>query len=712
MKITRREFLKTTVTASGSLLIFANSGPLAYGSPQKANPMPFIEMAPNGDITFISSRTDMGQGSPTSLAQILLDEMDADWNKLVSVKETEADDSSDYGGDELTTVGAASTFIGWFNHREAGACLREGFKLAASGLWQVDVKKLSTKNSVVSNPETGQIYHYHELYEALRGLYLPKVPTFKTREQSTLVGKPLPQLRSNDRVTGDAEYGIDINFPGLKIASLERCPTFGGKVKSFDTSKAMKIKGVKKIVEVENGIAVVADGFWAAQKGREALVIEWDNGELGSLSSKTLAAQLKVKLNDPIEHGPNSGDAETAFSTSDGSVITGNFSFPLVAHATMEPMNTTAWVTDDKCEIWSPTQSKLDARNQAAKFLGRENKNVILHRTLCGGGFGRRAQEDFVIEAVEVSQKSGYPIKLIWTREDDIRHDYFRSASELRIKGKTDDDGKLVAWDGALSFIDTSPYHFSPSSRGTDRGRFVGVAGLNPAYKIPNKHLSHSILEIPVTVGILRGIAHGYTNFANEVMIDRLAKIANRSPIELRAELLAENERAHFVMLELKKISENNTLKNGMARGFAFAYEGEPGREYQYYSAHIADVKRLDDGRIKVHKIWVVADHGRVINPANFKRQIHSSIYFALSMMRSGVITLNKGKVEQGNFNDYPVSHINEGAENIAIELLDNGAHPMGCGEKMQAGIQPAIANAIEALTGEEVPGIPIRNLA
>lgn len=712
MNVSRRDFLKTTITVSGTLLVYANSGPLAYASPKKANPMPFVEMTSNGNITFISSRTDMGQGSPTSLAQILFDEMDADWNKIVNVKETEAEDRSVYGGDQLTTVGAISTFIGWFNHREAGACLREGFKLAASGLWQVDTEKLITENSTVINPQTGHILHYHELYNALSTLYLPKVPTFKTREQSTLVGKPLPQLRSKDRVTGDAQYGIDINFPGLKIASIERPPTFGGKVKSFDAAKSMKIKGVIKVLEVGSGIAVVADGFWAAQKGRQALDIIWDHGDLKTLSSTTLSTQLKDQLDDPIEQGPNIGNAKTAINEAGGQVITGNFSFPLVAHATMEPMNTTAWVTNDKCEIWSPTQSKLVARNEVAKFLDRKNQDVILHRTLCGGGFGRRAQEDFVIEAVEVSQKSGYPVKLIWTREDDMRHDYYRSASELRIKGKMDDDGKLVAWDSALSFIDTSPYHFSPGNRGTKDGRFVGMAGLEPAYKIPNRQLSYGVLELPITVGILRGIAHGYTNFANEVMIDRLAKTVGQHPINLRAELLVENERAHTVIKKLQEINENNPVPRGMERGFAFAFEGKPGQEYQYYSGHMADVRRTKNGSIKVHKIWVVADHGRVINPAGFKRQIHSSIIFALSMMRSGVISLMNGQVEQGNFNDYPVAHINEGAENVDIILLDNGEHPMGCGEKMQAGIQPAIANAIEALTGEEVSGIPIKNLA
>lgn len=711
MSISRRSFLKATVTTAGALVVYVNTVPLASAKAAKANPMPFIEMAPNGDITFISSRTDMGQGSPTSLAQVLLDEMDADWDKLVAVKETEANDRSVYK-DPLGTIGAASTFIGWFNHREAGASLREGFKLAAAGLWQVDSKRLTTVKSKVIDPETGNIFHYHELYTSLSTLYLPKVPDYKTREQSTLVGKPLPQLRSKERVTGVAEYGIDVNFPGLKIAMLERCPTFGGKLVSFDETEALKIKGVRSVVEAQNGVAVVADGFWAAQKGRDALKIEWDHGELSDLSSNMISEMLKEKLGVETESNAEPGDAKAVLGEPGGKTLTGHFSFPFVAHATMEPMNATAWVTEDKCEIWAPTQSMLDALNQSAKFLGRDKNDVILHRTLCGGGFGRRAQEDFVIEAVDVSLKSGYPVKLIWSREDDIRHDYFRTMSKMRISGKMSDEGKLIAWDGALSCIDTSPYHFSPGDRGTERGRFVGLAGIDPAYKIPNRYLSYGLLDLPITVGILRGIAHGYTNFSIEVMIDRLAKVAGRDPIELRAELLSENERAATVMKELQVINDENPVPDGMSRGYAFAYEGRPGRPYQYYSAHMADVRRLEDGRIKVHKFWVVADHGRVINPASFKRQIHSSIIFALSMMRSGEITMKNGQIEQGNFDDYPVSLIGEGAENVEIKLLDNGAHPMGCGEKMQAGLQPAIANAIEGLTGEEVNGIPIEGLA
>lgn len=711
MNISRRSFLKTTITAAGALVVYANTTPLAIAKAVKANPMPFIEMAPNGDITFISSRTDMGQGSPTSLAQVLLDEMDADWDKLVAVKETEAVDRSVYG-DPLGTVGAVSTFIGWFNHREAGASLREGFKLAAAGLWQVDNARLITEKSKVIDPETGNIFHYHELYESLSTLYLPKVPDYKTREQSTLIGKPLPQLRSRERVTGKAKYGMDVNFPGLKFAMIERCPTFGGILKSFDGSDALKINGVLSVVQVENGVGVVAENFWAAKKAREALKIDWDHGDLKSLSSSEISEILREKMDEPVDSKSEPGDAKSVLSADDGKVIEGHFSFPFVAHVTMEPMNATAWVTADKCEIWAPTQSKLDAHSQAAKFLGRKNEEVILHRTLCGGGFGRRAQEDFVIEAVDVSQKSGYPVKLIWTREDDIHHDYFRTMSEMRIKGKMDDEGKLIAWDGALGFIDTSPYHFGPRARNTDRGRSIGMAGLDPAYKIPNRHLQFGMADLPITVGILRGISHGYTNFANEIMIDRLAKAAARDPLELRAELLMENKRAHTVIKELQQINAENPVKDGMTRGYAFAYEGRPGQKYQYYSAHMADVRRLGDGSIKVHKIWVVADHGRVINPANFKRQIHSSIIFALSMMRSGKITMKNGQIEQGNFDDYPVSLIGEGAENVEIKLLDNGAHPMGCGEKMQAGLQPAIANAIEKLTGEDVTGIPIEGLA
>ncbi len=292
-----------------------------------------------------------------------------------------------------------------------------------------------------------------------------------------------------------------------------------------------------------------------------------------------------------------------------------------------------------------------------------------------------------------------------------MRHDYYRSISNLQITGKINDEGKLSAWDSKLSFIDTSPYHFSPQDRNTKDGLFVGHAGIAPAYKIPNIHLCYGYLDLPITVGILRGISHGYTNFANEVMIERLAKIANIDTLELRANLLNENERALTVIDTLKQINEDNPVPNGMGRGYAFAYEGEPGGFYQYYSAHMADVRQLDNGSIKVHKIWVVADHGQVINPLNFKRQIHSSVYFALSMMRSGKVTMKNGQIEQSNFHDYPVSLIGEGAENVEIELIDNGAHPMGCGEKMQAGIQPAIANAIESLTGEEISGIPIKGL-
>lgn len=712
MDISRRSFLKTTVTATGSLLIFAHIGVHANPKGRDAKPMPIIEMAPNGDITFISPRSDMGQGSVTSLAQIVLDEMDADWDKLIATKEAMAS-SPDVFNDDLVTVGAMSMFEGWRIYRKAGASMREGFKLAASGLWQVDVKRLKTEKSKVIDPASGKIFHYHDLIESLSDLYLPTEPQYKTKEQSNLIGKPFPQLMPNKRVTGEAEYGIDVHFPGLKVAMIERCPTFGGTLKSFNSEAAMKIKGVLSVVEIFNGIAVVAEGFWAAKKGREALIIEWNHGELKDISSETLKQMLKNNLDEPpIDKNSEPGEAKAILQQHGGTKVIGEFDFPLIAHATMEPMNTTAWVTDDKCEIWSPTQSMIIDQEEVAKLLDRDTKDVTFHRTLCGGGFGRRAQEDFVLEAVDASRKSGYPVKLIWTREDDMRHDYYRSCSTMKIEAKVSDDGKLIAWDGDLSFINTNPYHFIPENRGTRRGNGIGVAGIDPAYKIPNRYLEFGMLDLPITVGILRGISHGYTNFSNEVMIERLAKIANRDPLDLRAELLIENTRAHTVITELQKLNSQNPVADDMSRGYAFAFEGMPGIDYQYYSAHMADVRRLDDGRIKVHKIWIVADHGRVINPHGFKKQINGSIYFALSMMRSGEITLKNGQIEQGNFDDYPVSLIGDGPENIQIKLLDNGAHPMGCGEKMQAGIQPAIANAIEKLTGEQVNGIPIKNLA
>lgn len=712
MSISRRTFLKTTVTATGSLLVFAKFDSQANPIGRKAYPMPIIEMATNGDITFISPRTDMGQGSLTSLAQIILDEMDADWDKLVATRETMAA-SEDVYNDDLVTVGAASMFLGWQNYRKAGASMREGFKIAASGIWQIDVNRLKTEKSKVIDTNTGKVLQYHELFESLSTLFLPSDPELKTKEQSNLVGKPIKQIFSEERVTGAAQYGIDTHFPGLKIAMVERCPTFGGKLKSFDSKNAMKIKGVLSVVEIFNGVAVIAEGFWAAKKGRDALKIEWDHGELKDISSASLMEMLNKNLDEPpIDKNSNPGDAKGLLQKKNGKKLSGEFKFPLVAHATMEPMNTTAWVTDDKCEIWSPTQSKILAQAEAAKLLNRDKEDIILHRTLCGGGFGRRAQEDFVLEAVDVSKQSGYPVKVIWTREDDIRHDYYRTCSTLKIEGKMDDQGKLIAWDGDISFINTSPYHFVPENRNTNRGRGIGVAGIDPAYNIPNQYLEFGMVNLPITVGILRGISHGYTNFANEIMIERLAKIANRDPLELRAELLIENKRAHKVITELQKLNSENPISNGMSRGFAFAFEGEPGRNYQYYSSHMADVRILNDGRVKVHKIWVVADHGRVINPHGFKKQINGSIYFALSMLRAGEITLKDGQIEQGNFDDYPVSLIGEGPENIHIKLLDNGAHPMGCGEKMQAGIQPAIANAIEELTKTEVTGIPIRNLA
>lgn len=717
MSMSRRGFLRATLSGGGALIVCAAAGPALQALDKAAEPedkqgtalIPLLEMSADGSITFINSRSDMGQGAATSLAQMLLDEMDADWDKLVAVKEGLAQrDLYEKGPFALVTVGAISMFFGWHTHRKAGASLRHAFKAAAARRWQVGADRLQTGNSVVTDPVSSKRFSYHELIADVASMELPDDAPLKTREQARIVGKPVPQVRARERVTGEALYGMDVDFPGLKTAMVERPPVFGGKIRRFDKRGALAVSGVVAVVEVTSGVAVIADTFWAAQKGRAALKVEWENGPFEQQSSQSIAAQLTKKLDTPDDKEDVAGNAGSVFAASNVSLVEGRFSFPFVAHATMEPMNCTAWVTDNSCEIWAPTQNKIYAVATVAEMLGRDEADITLHTTLMGGGFGRRAQEDFVNEAAEVSQKSGFPVKVVWTREDDMRHDYYRSMAEIRIRSGLDKNGKLHAWESGVSMIDTAPFHFVPLMRNNPEARDIGYAGQKPAYAIPHLHLSQSFTKLPITVGILRGISHGYTNLANEVMIDRLAGIAGRDPLDLRAEMLRDNPRAALVIEKLQQLASRNPVPKSMSRGFAFAYEGNVQDRFQYYSGHIADVGRNDDGTWFVHKIWIVADHGRVINPSGFRRQVEGAIVFALSMLRGTAITVDKGAVVEGNFGDYPLPTISDTPKYVEIELIDNDEWPMGVGEKMQAGIQPAIINALEKLSDTNIGRLPI----
>ncbi|MDN4504112.1 molybdopterin-dependent oxidoreductase [Alteromonadaceae bacterium BrNp21-10] len=710
--ISRRSFVKLVATSAG-LMVSGLSISMPEATPEQHNgdkldaEFKLFTLHSDNSITLFCPRSEMGQGVMTSMAQLLLEELDADWSQIKQVQHAWADFDR-FGAQD--TIGAISSFIGWESHRQAGAAVKLLLRQTAAEHWQTDINNVSTDKGQIKNQQSQQTLTYGQLTTLLQGKDLPEKIALKSPEEFKLIGHSMPRLDIADKLSGKAIFGIDQQLANMKIATVQRCPVFAGKLVSFDAKEALKIKGVRDIFAVPSGVAVIADNYWQAQKARKLLNIHWDEGEFSHQSSNTLMQKFAEQLNSQGNKITDIGDVQSRFDA-DNAVHVEDFHFPLVAHVTMEPMNCTVWRQQHHCEIWAPTQNPQDAKRSAAKALKLEEAKVRVNVTFLGGGFGRRAQDDFVIEACEIAKNLDYPIKLIWSREDDLQHDYYRPLNRQRITASLK-DGKIVAWQHKVATLSTAPYHFSLGARHKEDGDWVAYGGSEESlYQIPNFQTQTHLAKTPLTVGILRGISHGYVNFASEVTMDELAQGANIAPIDFRLQHINE-PRAQIVLTTLKdKISQYQNGTEGQIDshvGIAFGHEKSQG-DYQYYNAAAALVCNTPQG-LKLCKVILVLDHGQVINPDGLKAQAQGSLMYALSMMLQKQIDLDHGRIQQSNFHDYPVARM---GEEVDVELHSIGNHkwPMGTGEKLQGTLQPAIANALSKASGTRIRSIPI-NLA
>jgi isoquinoline 1-oxidoreductase beta subunit len=449
---------------------------------------------------------------------------------------------------------------------------------------------------------------------------------------------------------------------------------------------------------------VIANNYWQADQARKLLQIVWHSGEFEHQSDSSLQQAFADQLNLDGKIMAEHGDAVGALSV-DLKHLVADFHFPLVAHMTMEPMNCTVWNQGKHCEIWAPTQNPQDARTSAANTLKLDKAAVTVNVTLMGGGFGRRAQDDFVIEACEVAKQVRYPVKVVWSREDDLQHDYYRPPSKQRISVSLL-DGKIHAWQHKVATLATSPHHFSLEDRNKDAGDWVAYGGSEKSlYKMANFQCQTHLTKTPMPVGILRGISHGYINFACEVTVDELTEKAGQDPIVFRLAHIEEPRAREVLMLLQEKVAKL-TLSKQQSIGIAFGHEKAPQGVYQYYNAVAAIVERSPSG-IKVVNVVMALDHGQVINPDGLLAQAQGSVVFALSMMFQQPVTLKDGRIQQGNFDDYPVTRM---GEEVSVEMHTTGNHdwPMGVGEKLQGTIQPAIANALYRASGKRIRSIPV----
>ena len=693
----RREFLGT-----GGLALAVTALPLrrlaaipAGASAARAlAPSAFVEITPDGVVSVWVTKSDMGQGVRTALPMILADELEADWSKVQVIQ---ADAHPRYG--EMGTGGSSSVASLWDPLRKAGAQAREMLIAAAAERWGVAPSECRARNGIVEHPATSRRFSFGDLVNRAALLPVPENPKLKDPSEFRLIGTDLPGVDTKDKVTGKAQYGIDVVVPGMRYAVIARCPVFGGTMQGHDPAKALAVPGVLAVMEVPSGAAVIATGTWAAMEGRKALECRWDEGPAAQLDSHKISRQLHGRAAMAGALARNDGDALGTIAAAAKS-LESTYEAPLLAHATMEPMNCVADVRPDRCEIWAPHQAPDWARNEVAGALGMTPEQVTVHTTLLGGGFGRRFLPEELIEAAQVSRLAGVPVKLVFTREDDMQRDWYRPMSVHRMAGGVNARGDVTGWLHRVVAPSISNQRWPGSVKNAlDLDAVDGAADLR--YDIPNLRVEYGMVTTPVPVSWWRSVYASQTCFANECFLDELAAAAGRDPLAVRQQLLAKSPR-HLAVLNLAAEKAGwGTVPAGRAQGIAI---------HHFFSdaivAEVAEVS-IENGKVRVHKVTCAVDCGLAVNPGNVRYQIESGVIYGLSAALYGEITIEKGRVKQSNFHDYPVLRMPD-VPVVEVHIVPSAESPKGVGEPGLPPIAPAVANAVARLTGTRVRKLPI----
>jgi isoquinoline 1-oxidoreductase beta subunit len=699
----RRQFLKVSAAAGGGLLIglqLPAALPDAAAADKEFVPNAWIRIDRDDRVTLRVASSEMGQGVHTAIPMVLAEELECDWSR-VTVEMAPADKAytNPIIGQQLTG-GSTAVRAFYTPLRQAGAGARELLIQAAALTWKVKTGECRAANGVVIHQSSDRRLRYGELAARAATLPAPGEVFLKEPHEFKLIGKPTARLDTPAKVNGAAVFGIDVKLPGLRIAAVERCPVFGGKLKRFDAARAKAVPGVRQVLAIHSGVAVVADSLWAAHLGRAALVVEWDEGANARLSSADLHDRLEQSLKKKPVVARRVGDVAKALKGA-ARTIDAVYEAPYLAHACMEPMNCTARVTKDQCELWVPTQGQTGAQFVAGHITGLPPEKIKVHTTYLGGGFGRRGEQDFVAEAVELALRTRAPVQVLWTREDDMRHDYYRPATLNRLTAALDADHRPLAWRHEMAGGSIMARVFPDAIKdGIDRTSVEGAANL--PYAIPNLQVSWAMDKSAVPVGFWRSVGSSQNAYVTECFLDEVAKAAGQDPFELRRALLAQHPR-HRGVLELAaaKAGWGQPLPAGRARGIAVA------EAFGSFCAQVAEVS-VDSGRVRVHRVVCAIDCGTVVNPDTIVAQMESGIVYGLTAALKGEITLKNGRVEQGNFNDYPLLRFDE-MPAIEVHIAESREAPGGVGEPGTPPIGPAVANAVFALTGTPVRKLPIR---
>ena len=723
MPVSRRAFIAGTTVAGAGLIIGVRlPGSLLFAQDAKKTPTnPFeawVHVKPSGEISLIVAKSEMGQGIRTGLAVPLAEEAEVDLNSVtVEQAETRPDIYPHLG-----TGGSSSTRENYMSLRRAGATVRLLMITAAAARWNVPPTECVAKKGTVLHRNSSRSASYGELVEAAGKLPLPdpKTVPLKDAAKFELIGHPVPRVDVPTKVNGSAQFGLDMRVPEMLFAVVARCPTFGGKPGHFDVSQAKALPGVLDVFEIPalgdgmftaGGVVVVADSTWTAIKARRALQIRWDNGPNASESSDALGESLRAAAAKPGKRVRNDGDVEAALSKS-SKPIEAVYELPFQAHATMEPMNITIHARANECEVWAPTQSPDWVQRTVAQVLGMPPEKVIVHTTLMGGGFGRRYMADYPAEAAQIAKVVHKPVQLVWTREDDMTHDFYRPASCHRMRGALDAQGHPSAWSHTIASTSIRAFW---DSKAPPEEQEVGGAAQMP-YSIPNVRLEYNPAASSVPRAWWRSVENSFNGFAVESFIDELAAAAGRDPFQFRKALLVKRtstkppgdddvdpERLRAVLdLAAEKSGWGKPLPKGKGRGIAsFSSFGS-------YFAEVAEVSVADDKTFKIDRVVAVVDCGPVVNPESVRSQTEGAIIYGLSAALKNEITIKNGAVEQTNFDGYDPIRINE-APPIEVYLAPNGDDPGGMGEPALPPIAPAVANAIFAATGKRLRKLPLQ---
>lgn len=707
----RRDFLKVT-GATGAGLVFglhleAKPRP---GETAKVTfrPNAFLAVRPDGIVQITVPKTEMGQGVRTALPLVVAEEMDLDWSKIeVATAQPGPDFKS------MQTGGSTSVSGTWTPLRKAAATAREMLKAAAAAQWKVGPDQCRTENGFVWGPG-GKKLGYGDLAEAAAKLPVPRDPTLKKPSEYRLLGKRTPRFDGPAIVTGKAMFGLDVRRPGQRYAAVLRCPVPGGQPKAWDDTKALGVRGVKAVVKVPTGLAVVADSTWAAFKGREALATatSWDEGSAKEFNSAALEAKMRAALTGPADEARKQGDVEKALAAA-ARLIEAEYSFPYQAHATVEPMNATVHIQAEGAEMWTGSQSPNRAQERAAAAVGLKPEQVKVNVALIGGGFGRRLGTDFSTEAAQVAKAvGGGPVQVVWDREDDFRHDLFHPATLHRMRAGLDKSGAISAWAhriaGPSILRSWMGGQKSPSQASAEAN-----GALDIPYAIPAITVDFAEVEAPTPLGWWRGIEIVPNVFARECFLDELAHTTGKDPLQLRLDLLGNQGVVKFGRDEadirrLKKVLQLAAEKAGWGRklptgrGLGLACHAYDGRTY---AAEVAEVS-VEKGQLRIHKVTCAVDCGLVVNPAGLEAQVEGGIAFGLSALFTQ-ITWEKGRTVQTGFQDFPLLRL-AGMPAIETHVVPSGEAPSGMGEPPVPLAIPAVLNAVFAATGKRVRRLPL----